>query len=719
MSATVPSVVLLVTAHPTLPISAASATASSATATPHALSAAQCPPPACIMAPPHPNIVAATSQSVWLSAPPTHSGSTFHGASLPSPLVDSAQIRITAAHTIAETLRREHLYDCRPGFLDIHAGALSAADLARSVAWLQATCQSSMGLARATFFSAANFLTRMLSLMRIRDPRLLQAVSAACLMIASKVCEESEDSASSRELLRACGGAFTARDILRMERVVIDKLGWDLNAPNPDEFLAALAHAARAGGIPMPPWHDEPIPQEIEVSDLGFPLSVRRRQRSSSTCCSDDPWRDDLIQCQAISPMTPSTMSMFAAAGLPSSLGSLGSLGSMSGRQMRPDRPLSFGSGRSLMTSTPPMSRESSQSSFPAPSLTIDLASPSRLSASPLHANLASRPSVSPRCLSSGGGTVGNALLAASPSCAPPPLPHLSPASTATTSTTQSPEAALWDSLRHYADEAMIWFASAHDQSLSSAPPTSSWVTLFHTGLNVSTGESAHAQTSAASLEPALAMSAPVQVTTSSGAAAVPRQRRQSRSRNPSRSSRSSRASETSLTPIAGRSRSTSYADGSGVSETAANSRPERSTSTADTDDDIDEGPFRLVPDDDEAGAHQASSSSSPETDASSSNSSSASSPECPRSKPAWFSQPHAVLWAQARAELVICMHHYPLSQFRASVLASAVFIRAAESWGGDHLATATRAFAEGIVGASALHLASTELERVLSVMQS
>lgn len=92
------------------------------------------------------------------------------------------------------------------------------------------------GYSPSSFALAVNLMDRMLSRQKMH-PRYLSCVATACFYIAIKTVEDRRYIPAPHELVKLsqCGG--TATDLQRMERIILEKLEWQLNAVTPVTFL--------------------------------------------------------------------------------------------------------------------------------------------------------------------------------------------------------------------------------------------------------------------------------------------------------------------------------------------------------------------------------------------------------------------------------------------------------------------------------------------------
>jgi len=86
------------------------------------------------------------------------------------------------------------------------------------------------------FALAVNLLDRFLSVVKAR-PKYLPCISVSCLFLAVKMVEEDEAIPNAKDLVEVSGLKCSSSDLLRMERIILDKLGWDLNHATPLQFL--------------------------------------------------------------------------------------------------------------------------------------------------------------------------------------------------------------------------------------------------------------------------------------------------------------------------------------------------------------------------------------------------------------------------------------------------------------------------------------------------
>lgn len=103
------------------------------------------------------------------------------------------------------------------------------------VCWLT-DLYSKQHLYPETLSLAISILDRFLVCIKAR-PKYLRCIAITCFFLAAKTIEEDECVPLLRELASSSSCGCTPSEILRMERIVLDKLNWDLHAATPLEFL--------------------------------------------------------------------------------------------------------------------------------------------------------------------------------------------------------------------------------------------------------------------------------------------------------------------------------------------------------------------------------------------------------------------------------------------------------------------------------------------------
>jgi len=92
------------------------------------------------------------------------------------------------------------------------------------------------GFSSETFSLAVNLLDRFISVMKIQ-PKHLSCVGLCCFYIAVKSTEEERNVPMANDLIRISQKRFTVSDMMRMEKIIMEKLYWKVKAPTALRFL--------------------------------------------------------------------------------------------------------------------------------------------------------------------------------------------------------------------------------------------------------------------------------------------------------------------------------------------------------------------------------------------------------------------------------------------------------------------------------------------------
>lgn len=125
---------------------------------------------------------------------------------------------------------------------------ISPAQRDEAVRWLT-ELHSKLKLYPETLVLAVSILDRFLAPIKAR-PKYLRCIAIACFFLAAKTCEEDECVPSLRELVASSSCGCSPSEILRMERIILDKLNWDLHTATPLDFLHifhAMVLSCRSG----------------------------------------------------------------------------------------------------------------------------------------------------------------------------------------------------------------------------------------------------------------------------------------------------------------------------------------------------------------------------------------------------------------------------------------------------------------------------------------
>ncbi|NXQ32341.1 CCNG1 protein, partial [Alaudala cheleensis] len=92
------------------------------------------------------------------------------------------------------------------------------------------------GFRTETFSLAVNFLDRFLSKMKVQ-PKHLGCVGLSCFYLAVKASEEERNVPFATDLIRISQYRFTVSDMMRMEKIILEKLCWKVKAITAYQFL--------------------------------------------------------------------------------------------------------------------------------------------------------------------------------------------------------------------------------------------------------------------------------------------------------------------------------------------------------------------------------------------------------------------------------------------------------------------------------------------------
>ncbi|XP_068186518.1 cyclin-I [Antennarius striatus] len=120
------------------------------------------------------------------------------------------------------------------------SGCIQGTDISSSehqemILWLGAVSRM-FHFCPETFALGVCTLKRLLSTVKAQ-PKYLKCIAFTSLVLAAKINEEDEVISSVKDLVVQSGCNFSTAEILRMERIILDKLHWDLYTATPVDFI--------------------------------------------------------------------------------------------------------------------------------------------------------------------------------------------------------------------------------------------------------------------------------------------------------------------------------------------------------------------------------------------------------------------------------------------------------------------------------------------------
>ncbi|TWW66894.1 cyclin-I [Takifugu flavidus] len=125
---------------------------------------------------------------------------------------------------------------------------ISPAQRDEAVRWLM-ELHRRLQLYPETLVLAVSIMDRFLAPIKAR-PKYLRCIAITCFFLASKTSEEDERVPSLKELAASSSCGCSPSEILRMERIILDKLNWDLHSATALDFLHifhAMVSSCRSG----------------------------------------------------------------------------------------------------------------------------------------------------------------------------------------------------------------------------------------------------------------------------------------------------------------------------------------------------------------------------------------------------------------------------------------------------------------------------------------
>lgn len=126
-----------------------------------------------------------------------------------------------------------------------------------------------------TLFLSVAIFDRFLATVKAH-PKYLNCIGVSCLYLAAKSTEEDRSVPDTLTLVRSSECGCSVAEVLRMERCILDKLGWDIRLPTSIEFLH-IFHALLMSRCP----------RVLDGTGLTASQHVERLTRRLQTCLLD------------------------------------------------------------------------------------------------------------------------------------------------------------------------------------------------------------------------------------------------------------------------------------------------------------------------------------------------------------------------------------------------------------------------------------------------
>ncbi|CAL8302636.1 unnamed protein product [Gadus morhua 'NCC'] len=134
-----------------------------------------------------------------------------------------------------------------------------------------------------TFALGVCVLNRLLSKVKAQ-PKYLKCIALTSLILAAKINEEDEVIGSVKDLVERSGCHFSIAEILRMERIILDKLHWDLYTATPVDFIH-IFHALLVAEHPQFVLSIDPGRGPHQKRPPGFQVALWTRQVQHCMAC--------------------------------------------------------------------------------------------------------------------------------------------------------------------------------------------------------------------------------------------------------------------------------------------------------------------------------------------------------------------------------------------------------------------------------------------------
>ncbi|KAL2094322.1 hypothetical protein ACEWY4_009041 [Coilia grayii] len=159
------------------------------------------------------------------------------------------------------------------------------------ILWLR-EMNAAFQFCQETYALAVCVLNRLLATVKAQT-KYLKCIAITTLILAAKVNEEDEVIASVKDLLAQSGCNFSTAEIHRMERIILDKLQWDLYTATPIDFIH-IFHALLLAGHPQ-------LPQVWAGAgaEAGAGAGAGARAAQKRPCLQAELWTRQVQHCMA------------------------------------------------------------------------------------------------------------------------------------------------------------------------------------------------------------------------------------------------------------------------------------------------------------------------------------------------------------------------------------------------------------------------------------
>eukprot|EP00122_Pirum_gemmata_P006785 Pgem_evm1s6210 len=121
---------------------------------------------------------------------------------------------------------------------------ISSADRDNVSLWIQVLVKS-LNRACDIYFMCIDILDRFLSKIKVSSSRQLKLIATACLFLSIKYLEDMDKVPKLSNIINHTGNIFSANDVKRMERIILEKLKYELCNMNCIDYLLKYVNALR------------------------------------------------------------------------------------------------------------------------------------------------------------------------------------------------------------------------------------------------------------------------------------------------------------------------------------------------------------------------------------------------------------------------------------------------------------------------------------------